>query len=47
MIPEVAVMVEVPAETAVAKPEEVMVATEVVPEVQTTEEVRFCVEPSL
>src|SRR5664279_2821089 len=47
IFPEVAVMLEVPAETAVATPEEVMVATEVVPEVQVTEEVRFCVEPSL
>ena len=44
--PLVAVMVEVPPATAVAKPVEFMVATEFVPEVHVAVEVRFCVEPS-
>ncbi len=42
----VAVMVVDPAESAVARPAALMVATAVEELVQATEEVRFCVEPS-
>ena len=44
--PRVAVMVEDPAATPVASPPEVMVATEVVPLAQVTEEVMLAVELS-
>ncbi len=46
-LPDVAVMSELPAERAATSPVAPMVATEVVPEVQTTEEEISCVEPSL
>ena len=45
-VPSVAVIVEEPTATPVARPEEAMVATEVVPEVHVTDVVRVCVEPS-
>jgi hypothetical protein len=41
--PEVAEIVEVPAATALARPEELTVATAVLEEAQVTEEVRSCV----
>ena len=44
--PRAALMVEVPALTPVASPAVVIVATAVVPEVQVTWLVRFCVEAS-
>lgn len=44
--PSVAVMVEVPAATPVARPEVATVAIEVELEVQVTDEVMVCVEPS-
>ena len=44
--PSVALMVEVPVATAVARPPLVMVATEVVAEAQVTWLVRSCVELS-
>lgn len=47
MPPEAAVITEVPVATAVAKPPAVMVATEVVAEVQVTVVVTVCVAPSL
>ena len=47
MIPEVAIIILVPEERAVAKPPELIDATEAVPELHTTVAVRFCVEPSL
>jgi hypothetical protein len=47
IVPEVAVIVEVPAATAVASPAELMVATVVVEEAQATEFVRFAVLPSV
>ena len=46
-LPSVAVIVEEPAETPVARPAALMVATVVAELVQVTEAVRFCVEPSL
>ena len=42
-----AVMLLVPVPTPEARPEALIVATLAVPEVQLTDEVRFCVEPSL
>ena len=45
MLPEVAVMTDEPAPMLVARPL-ATVATEVVPEVQVTEEVMFCDVPS-
>ena len=45
IVPEVAVIVEVPAATAVANPAALMVATLVSEEVQVTELVRFAVVP--
>jgi hypothetical protein len=47
MAPEVAVMVEVPLLTAVAKPPGVIDATVVVDELHVAVPVRFCVVPSL
>ena len=44
--PSVALIVEVPVATAVARPAAVIVATEVVAEAQVTWLVRFCVELS-
>ncbi len=45
IVPDVAVIVEVPAATAVANPAELIVATLVAEEVQVTELVRFAVVP--
>jgi hypothetical protein len=45
MVPEVAVIVEVPAATAVANPAELMVATLVADDVQVAELVRLAVVP--
>ena len=45
--PDVALIVEVPTPAPVAKPDALIVATEVVPELQVTLDVRFCVVPSL
>jgi hypothetical protein len=45
-LPEAAVMTEVPAETPVARPPALTVATPVVPEDQIAEAVRFCEVPS-
>ena len=45
-LPEVAVMTDEPAPMLVARPLATTVATEVVPEVQVTEEVMFCDVPS-
>src|SRR5262245_13096594 len=45
MLPEVALIVEVPAESAEASPPALIVATEVVPDAQVTCEVMFCVVP--
>ena len=45
--PEVALIVLLPAATAVAKPPAPMVAVAMVPEAQVTEAVRFCVLLSL
>lgn len=46
MVPEVAVMVDVPPITAVARPEALIVATAVVPEFHVTE-VNVCADPSV
>ena len=45
IVPEVAVIVEAPADTAVANPTELMVAALVTEEVQVAEFVRFAVVP--
>ena len=45
--PKVAVMVELPTETLVARPLDAMVATPVMDDDQVTCEVRFCMLPSL
>src|ERR1700733_12704487 len=45
--PDVAVMVEVPTAAALARPPVLIVAMVVVPEVQVTVDVKFCVVPSL
>jgi hypothetical protein len=45
--PDAASIVELPAPTAVAKPAPLIVAADVFEELQATEFVRFCVEPSL
>jgi hypothetical protein len=45
MVPEVAVIIAVPAATEVANPAELMVATLVAEEVQVAELVRFAVVP--
>jgi len=45
IVPEVAVIVEVPAARLVANPAELIVATLVIEEVQVTELVRFAVVP--
>ena len=47
IVPDVAVIVEVPTPAPVAKPDALIVAVKVVPELQVTLEVRFCVVPSL
>ena len=44
MLPEVALIVVVPAATPVAKPVALIVAVAMVPDAQTTAFVRFCVE---
>jgi hypothetical protein len=44
---DVAVIVELPTPAPVARPTALIVAMVVVPEVQVTVDVRFCVEPSL
>jgi hypothetical protein len=47
IVPDLAVMVEVPIDTPVANPPDFMVAIEVDDELQVAELVRFCVVPLL